>query len=71
MQASTSSKIHIGEGLIKKIEKIREIAVSVFSPPESKLIFDKFFPWVVLQIFQFLFEVGRQLLQVQVWLLHH
>ena len=42
--ASTSSKIHIGDGLIKKIENINEIAVSAFSPPDSKLIDDNFFP---------------------------
>ena len=36
--------MQIGEGFIKNIENIREIAVSVFSPPDNKLIFDNFLP---------------------------
>ena len=35
--ASTSSNIQIGEGFIKKIEKINAIAVKVFSPPEEEV----------------------------------
>ena len=35
--ASTSSKIQIGDGFIKKIEKINAIAVKVFSPPEAEV----------------------------------
>ena len=35
--ASTSSRIQIGDGLIKNIENIREIAVNVFSPPEAEV----------------------------------
>ena len=42
--ASTSSSIHNGEGFIRNIEKIKEIAVSVFSPPDNKLILVNFFP---------------------------
>ena len=42
--ASTSSKIQIGEGFIKNIENIKEIAVNVFSPPDNKLMFDNFLP---------------------------
>ena len=42
--ASTSSSIHIGEGLMRKIEKISEIAVRAFSPPDSRLIDESFFP---------------------------
>ena len=34
----------MGEGLIKKIEKINEIAVNVFSPPDNKLMLDSFLP---------------------------
>ena len=42
--ASTSSRMHNGEGLMRKMENIKAIAVSVFSPPDSKLILVNFFP---------------------------
>ena len=42
--ASTSSKIQIGEGLIKKTANIKAIAVSACSPPESNVIDCSFLP---------------------------
>ena len=44
--ASTSSKIQIGDGLIKNIENMREIAVKVFSPPDNKEREDNFFRYI-------------------------
>ena len=36
--ASTSSRTHIGEGLVKKTAKIKDKAVSACSPPERRVI---------------------------------
>jgi len=36
--ASTSSKTHIGEGLVKKTAKIKDSAVKACSPPDNKVI---------------------------------
>ena len=42
--ASTSSKTQIGDGLVKKIAKIKDRAVNACSPPESKVIDCNLFP---------------------------
>ena len=36
--ASTSSRTHIGEGLVKKTAKTKDKAVSACSPPERRVI---------------------------------
>ena len=42
--ASTSSKTHIGEGLVKKTAKIKDSAVKACSPPDNKVIDWSLFP---------------------------
>ena len=42
--ASTSSRIHIGDGFVKKTAKIKDKAVNACSPPDNKVIDCSLFP---------------------------